>query len=262
MRVFWKGGGVTDAPEREVLPGMYVEAAPWWPLLSPPEEYAEEAEHLRGLLRSARIDVRTVLDLGSGGGHLASHLTPHLDVCLVDLSPAMLEVSRGLNPDAEHICADMRTWRGDREFDAVILHDAIDYMSSREDLAAALATAYAHCRPGGVVIALPDHTRETYAATTGHGGIDGVDGRGARFLEWSWDPDPGDDTIVTHYVMTLRGRDGAVRVIHDQHVTGLFSIHTWVELLAAAGFDPVDAVEPAEPDVAPDVFFVAHRPMA
>ncbi|MBM3687442.1 MAG: class I SAM-dependent methyltransferase, partial [Actinobacteria bacterium] len=171
MRVFWKGGGVTDAREADALPGMYVEAAPWWPLLSPPEEYVEEADHLRGLLRSARIDVRTVLDLGSGGGHLASHLTPHLDVCLVDLSPAMLEVSRGLNPDAEHICADMRTWRGDREFDAVILHDAIDYMATREDLAAALATAYAHCRPGGVVVALPDHTRETYAATTGHGGI-------------------------------------------------------------------------------------------
>ena len=114
-----------------------------------------------------------------------------------------------------------------------------------------LATAYAHCRPGGVVIALPDHTRETYAATTGHGGIDGVDGRGARFLEWSWDPDPADDTILTHYVMTLRERDGTVRVIHDQHVTGLFSIQTWVELLTVAGFDPVDAVEPAEPDAAP-----------
>jgi len=262
MRISCKAGVVEVARERQSLPGMYVEAAPWWPLLSPPAEYAEEAAHLRGLLLGARIDVRTVLDLGSGGGHLASHLTPYADVCLVDLSPEMLEVSRQLNPGCEHICADMRTWRGDREFDAVILHDAIDYMATREDLAAALATAYAHCRPGGIVITLPDHTRETYAATTGHGGVDGVDGRGARFLEWSWDPDPGDDTILTHYILTLRERNGAVRVIHDEHITGLFSIHTWVEMLTAAGFDPVDAVEPAEPDVAPDVFFVAHRPMA
>ena len=242
------------------LPGMYVEAAPWWPLLSPPEEYAEEAEYLRGLLAGASINVREVLDLGSGGGHLASHLTSHLDVCLVDLSPAMLEVSRRLNPEAEHICADMRTWRGDRMFDAVILHDAIDYMATREDLASGLATAYAHCRPGGVVVALPDHTQETYSASTGHGGIDGVDGRGARFLEWSWDPDPDDDTITTHYVMTLRERDGSVRIVHDEHVTGLFSISTWVELLERAGFDPVAAIEPAEPDVAPDVIFIAHRP--
>lgn len=262
MPISCKAGVVEVARERQSLPGMYVEAAPWWPLLSPPAEYAEEAAHLRGLLLGARIDVRTVLDLGSGGGHLASHLTPYADVCLVDLSLEMLEVSRQLNPGCEHICADMRTWRGDREFDAVILHDAIDYMATREDLAAALATAYAHCRPGGIVITLPDHTRETYAATTGHGGVDGVDGRGARFLEWSWDPDPGDDTILTHYILTLRERNGAVRVIHDEHITGLFSIHTWVEMLTAAGFDPVDAVEPPEPDVAPDVFFVAYRPMA
>lgn len=242
------------------LPGMYAEAAPWWPLLSPPQEYAEEAEHLRDLLRGARIDVREVLDLGSGGGHLASHLTAYLDVCLVDLSPAMLDVSRELNPGSEHVCADMRTWRGGRQFDAVILHDAIDYMATREDLAAALATAHAHCRPGGIVVALPDHTRETYSASTGHGGVDGTDGRGARFLEWSWDPDPTDDTITTQYVMALRGRDGSVRVIHDEHVTGIFSVATWIDLLTAAGFDPVAAIEPDEPDVAPDVFFVAHRP--
>lgn len=258
----WQAGGMTEFGDGSDLPEMYVEAAPWWPLLSPPEEYAEEADHMIGLLRGAQIDVREVLDLGSGGGHLASYLTPHVEICLVDLSPAMLDVSRELNPDSEHICADMRTWRGAREFDAVILHDAIDYMATREDLVAALATAFVHCRPGGIVIALPDHTRETYVASTGHGGVDGIDGRGARFLEWSWDPDPADDTIVTQYVMALRGRDGAVRVIHDEHVTGLFSIHTWVELLAEAGFDPVDAVEPSEPDVAPDVFFVAHRPMA
>jgi len=245
----------------ENAPSMYAEAAPWWPLLSPPEEYAEEADHLRGLLRGAAIDVHEVLDLGSGGGHLASHLTSDLSVCLLDISPDMLEVSRRLNPGSEHICADMRTWRADRMFDAVVLHDAIDYMASRADLVAALATAYAHCRPGGIVVALPDYTRETYSATTGHGGVDGVDGRGARFLKWSWDPDPRDDTVITHYVMTLRERDGSVRVLHDEQITGIFSVTTWLELLGEAGFDPVYVIEPEEPDVAPDVFFVAHRPL-
>ncbi len=52
----------------QALPGMYVEAAPWWPLLSPPEEYADEAEHLRSVLSRTGLDVRTVLDLGSGNG--------------------------------------------------------------------------------------------------------------------------------------------------------------------------------------------------
>ena len=58
--------------------------------------------------------------------------------------------------------------------------------------------AWAHLRPRGVAVLLPDHVRETYRAGTAHGGSDGVDGRGARFLEWTWDPDPRHTSVVQH----------------------------------------------------------------
>src|SRR5215470_7109022 len=48
---------------------LYSDLAPWWPLISAPEEYTEEAATAAAILSSAAIGVREVLELGSGGGH-------------------------------------------------------------------------------------------------------------------------------------------------------------------------------------------------
>ena len=53
---------------------LYGDLASWWPLISAPEEYTEEAATAATMLNSASIDVHDVLELGSGGGHNAVHL--------------------------------------------------------------------------------------------------------------------------------------------------------------------------------------------
>ena len=138
-------------PEFHAEHRFYGELAPWWPLISPPEEYAEEAAFAAGLL-AADGATTTVLELGSGGGHVASHLADRFRLTLVDLSEPMLQVSRALNPTADHHQGDMRTVRLDTQFDAVLIHDAIDYMTTEVDLRAAIQTAYAHVRPGGLAV--------------------------------------------------------------------------------------------------------------
>ena len=81
-------------------PRLYRELAPWWPLLSPAEEYLEEATFYRELLEAAcQTPPRTLLELGSGGGNNASHLKEQLALTLVDRSPEMLSLSRALNPE-------------------------------------------------------------------------------------------------------------------------------------------------------------------
>ncbi len=96
----------------ETLPKLYREIADWWPILSTPEEYAEEAElYRKALVTSASAPIHTLLELGSGGGSNASHLKKHFQMTLVDLSPGMLEVSRKLNPECEHLQGDMRSVR-------------------------------------------------------------------------------------------------------------------------------------------------------
>jgi ubiquinone/menaquinone biosynthesis C-methylase UbiE len=219
------------------IPLLYSELADWWPILSIPEDYAEEAAFYQQVLQSACASPpRTLLELGSGGGNNASHLKKTFQMTLVDLSPEMLQVSQRLNPECEHIQGDMRTVRLGRTFDAVFIQDAIVYMTSEADLLQALKTAYAHCKPGGAALFAPDHTRETYRPATDHGGHDGV-GRSLRYLEWSWDPDPSDTTYIFYMVYLLREGEREVRAVTDKHICGLFGQEDWLRLMAMAGFE-------------------------
>lgn len=245
------------------IPRMYDELASWWPLLSPPSEYEEEAaSYARALEAASARPIGTVLELGSGGGSNAVHLARRFEMVLVEPSAGMRAVSRALNPGCSHVAGDMRTIRLGRQFDAVFVHDAVCYMTSEADLRMAIETAFLHCRPGGAAIFAPDFVRENFRPATEHGGSD-AHGRGLRYLEWTWDPDPSDTTYLVDYALMLRGGDGVVRVEHDRHVEGLFARETWLRLLSDAGFEarclPFEhsALEPGSHEI-----FVARRPGA
>lgn len=227
--------GTSDASD---TPKLYAELASWWPLLSTPVDYAEEAAfYRRALVDACERPPETLLELGCGGGNNASHLKAHFRMTLADRSPGMLAVSRALNPECEHVEGDMRTLRLGRLFDAVFIHDAIAYMTTEQDLRSAMETAFAHCRPGGAALFCPDHVREIFRPRTAHGGHDG-ESRSLRYLEWSWDPDPADTTYENHMVYLLREEDGSVRVEHDRHLLGLFGRDDWLRLLRETGFEP------------------------
>jgi SAM-dependent methyltransferase len=243
------------------MPKLYDDLAAWWPLFSPPEDYAEEAEFYGAQLRTAGdAPCDSLLELGSGGGNNASFLTARFGrVTLVDPAPGMLAVSRRLNPHAEHVEGDMRTLRLGRTFDRVLIHDAICYMTTRADLCRAIETAYVHTRPGGAALFAPDHVRENFVASTDHGGVDG-DGRGVRFLEWSRDPDPADETYTVDYAILLRDGD-VVSVEHDRHIEGLFPRDAWLRMLADVGFEArAIAFDHSELEPGSYEVFVATKP--
>jgi SAM-dependent methyltransferase len=204
--------------------------------MSAPDDYAEEARQYAELLSAACHPTR-ILELGSGGGNNASHLKRSFDMTLVELSSDMLAVSRKLNPECTHHQGDMRTlWLGE-QFDAVFVHDAISYMTTPEDLARAIETAAAHCRPGGAVLLVPDYFRETYEPSVTTGGHDDGD-RSLRYIEWTYDPDPADTTVERDFAFLLRDGRGPTQVVHDHHTTGLFARALWLDLCRKAGLVP------------------------
>jgi trans-aconitate methyltransferase len=174
---------------------------------------------------------------------------------LVDLAPGMLEVSRRINPDAEHVEGDMRTVLLGRTFDAVVIHDAIMYLLTEADLTAALATASAHLKPGGAVIVLPDCVSETYAPNVESGGEDGEDGRSMRYLIWCQEPVSGATAFHEDFLMLLRKPDGTVEAVHDRHTFGVFPRHTWIAAFKRSEFvTPIVRSDPWRQDV-----FIARR---
>jgi SAM-dependent methyltransferase len=235
-------------------PKLYSELAHWWPIFSAKEDYADEAATFRDILKSTNTpSPETVVEFGSGGGNNAFHMKADFAMTLVDASADMLEVSRAINPECEHVVGDMRSVRLGRLFDAVFIHDAVMYMTSEDDLRRAIETAFVHVRPGGVALIAPDFVHETFVPSTDDGGHDG-EGRAMRWIEWSFDPDPADSTFLAHFVYMLKEGD-TVTVEHDVHTCGLFARDVWLRLFQETGFRTRIVVDNYKRDL-----FVALKP--
>ena len=220
---------------------LYSDLAHLWPVISPPEEYLVEAQEWLDVIRD-RLDVApspgqtlpTLLELGCGGGHLLSHLTPYFITEAVDLSPQMLEISRRLNPQTLHHVGDMRTFRLGREFDVVAIHDAVNYMITEDDLWAAIETAAVHLNPGGLVLLAPDCVQETFSGPRVVEWTREAEDRSVTFIEYVGKPQPGSTSVESVFIFVI-DEGGELKVEVDRHTGGLFPAETWLNLLAAAG---------------------------
>jgi hypothetical protein len=215
---------------------LYSDLAWLWPVMSPPEEYAEEAAHWKNTLRELLGPGRhEILELGVGGGHNLSHLTSDFNATAVDLSEPMLANSKKLNPTVTHIAGDMRSGRLGKKFRAVLIHDAISHITSEDDLLATVKTAAAHLESGGVFITTPDNIRDTFKSPR----VESVMCSGKEFhltcCEYTHDPDPGDTTIETIFTYLIE-KEGRLQIEHDRMITGLFPLATWKRLIEGAGF--------------------------
>jgi hypothetical protein len=185
-------------------PLLYGELASWYRLVDPPDDHRTEAEfYIECFERAVSGPCETLLELGAGAGHNGLHLKKRLRCTLSDLSEAMRTLSLELNPECEHVAGDMRTMRLERTFDAVLVHDAICYMTTREDLEAAARTAFVNTRPGGAAMFVPDCVRETFHEQSELQGA-GAGERSARFLMWTWDPDPTDEAYRVDFAFLFR----------------------------------------------------------
>jgi SAM-dependent methyltransferase len=103
-----------------------------------------------------------ILDLCAGTGtHAREFVAAGATVVGVDRSPQMLAIARTKVPQASFVCADVRELALPARFDAVVcLYGSIHYLETPDDVQAALARAYDHLVPGGVlVLELRDHDR-------------------------------------------------------------------------------------------------------
>lgn len=215
---------------------IYTELASWYPLLTPRHEYEQEGTEYRDhLLHHLGPGAHELLELGCGAGHNAWYLGPQFRCTLTDLSPQMLDLARKNLPDATFHAGDMRTLRLHRQFDAILVHDAIDYMTTRDDLRAVARTVAVHLKPHGAALLAPDHTKESFEPATESDGSDGDDGRALRYLMWTWDPDPMDETAVVDFTIVMRTGTDLPELVHDRHVVGLFPQAVWHEAFADAG---------------------------
>ena len=147
----------------------------------------------------------------------------------------MLENCARLVPKVRRVLGDMRTLRLEEQFDAVLIHDAIDYMRTAADVRAALATAAAHLRPGGVLFVAPTYTKNNFV--DGEAEHDADASANLTYLSYVHDPVPSDSEYELMLVYLIRDPGTrAVEATVDRHRCGLFSERQWLVFLRGAGF--------------------------
>ena len=233
-----------------MLPHLYSDLADLWPLISPPRDYQHTADVLTGVLHellgpAPQGKRHSLVEFGVGAGHSLCHFAKTFDAHGVDLSPCMITLSARHNSNATHYVGDMRDVDLQHTFDAVLIHDAIEYMISESDVRKTLANAARHLRNGGVLVVSPTYVTESFVnhdtATDFH--TDG--GREVTCVSRV----EKDDSSPHQYqfVLTLLVREhGELRVIEDRCSCGVFSRDQWRRNITEAGFDPVDTLHAVE----------------
>lgn len=215
---------------------LYTDLSWLWPIISPVEDYRSEAgEFLRVISKHARIPVRSLLDMGCGGGHNDHFLKDHFSVVGVDTSPEMLSLARRLNPTIEYQIGDMRSLQLAQTFDAVMVADSIGYMLDETNLLATFSTAFRHLNPGGVFCTYAEETPQFFEQNETYHSAHHVGDLEVTLVENYYDPDPHDTTYEISFVYLIR-QAGKLTIEHDYHLAGIFPEDTWIRLMREAGF--------------------------
>ncbi len=223
---------------------LYNDLAWTWPIISPYEDYIDEADEFINAMREhSQIEIKTMLNLGCGGGHNDYHLKNFCSITSVDLSESMLDLARDLNPEVEYLHGDMRSIDLGRQFDSVVIYDAIASMVCKDDLQAAFKTAFRHLKPGGVFItyaeASKDHSWDKRVISSCHE----KDGIEITFIENYRVIDP-EDTILEGVFIYLIRKNGKLVIETDRHIQGIFELSEWIRLLNKTGFEVIQSIFP------------------
>lgn len=218
---------------------LYEELAKYWTMISPVDgdDYKAEAVIWKNVIGKYCQKQRPfALELGVGGGNNLSHLTDIADAWAVDLSEQMLENSKKINPNVKHCLGDMRNVRLERKFDIVMVHDAVTYMKTEDDLLRLFDTARYHLDNDGILVMSPDHFKDCFVDNSFVSFQTIKDGIVLNFTEYNYDTDPNDTVFNCHFDVTVR-EGFKIRHFDDDHELGLFWMDDWKRLLEMSGFD-------------------------
>jgi SAM-dependent methyltransferase len=116
-------------------------------------ERSEAAERLSELVREAKPNARTVLELGCGTGSILKHLQGNYEVSGLDISSRMLSIARKKVPRAKLLRQDMVDFQIDERFDVIFcVFDSINHVRRFSDWKRVFVGVRRHLLPGGCLI--------------------------------------------------------------------------------------------------------------
>lgn len=219
---------------------MFQLSARHYDVLHANKDYEREAHLLRDRLSRLDPSLHTVLDVACGTGAHDEHLCRFYEVDGLDLNNGFLEDARRRNSRGQYYQQDMRDFRLDRLYDAVIcLFSSIAYARTRADLVRSLACCRDHLTPRGVIVIEPWFTPDVWEAPSLHSDHSAEgEVRIARMTRSSRRSEGGEDVSVmdVHYLV---GSADGVEHLQETHEHGLYTHRQMESALVEVGFNDV-----------------------
>ena len=256
------------APDQALT--AYDGLAPHYDAFTAGYDYERWLDALEGLAREHGVQGRRLLDVGCGTGK--SFLPMHArgyEIVACDLSPGMVARAREKAPsDVDLFVADMRELPRFGSFDLITcLDDAVNYLTSADELRAAMRGFARNLRPGGVAV-FDANTLATYR--TSFASDAALDREGA-FICWRGeaDPDAEPGALASAWIEVFESaEDGTWRRSRTRHLqrhhpredVAAAVRAAGLELVAVHGQSPGVRLDP-EPDESrhSKVVYVARR---
>jgi len=227
--------------------------AKYYDLLYQDKDYAAETGYIDHMIKTYQPGAKEILDLGCGTGNHAFCLAEKgYRVTGVDQSRLNIEractklVSNGTSPsDMQFLRSDIRDFSSDRTYDVVIsLFHVMSYLNQADDVRAAFHTAKSHLQPGGLFIF--DCWYGPAVLTQGPGyRVKKVENETKQVIRIT-EPELRSDeniVVVNFHMLIIDKTSNKVSEVRETHRMRYFFKPEIDDLLAAAGFTPIDCLE-------------------
>ena len=196
-------------------------------------DYDANAARVEALIRERVPGAATLLEVACGTGAYLERLADGFEVAGLDISAPMLERARARLPAAELVQGDMRDFALDRRFDAVVcLFSSIAYMTSLEDLHAAVRGFADHLVLGGVAILEPWFPPDQWD----DGYVGAMSARNDELAVGRVSTSVRDGRVVTmRWAFAVAHSSGGIETYVEEHPTGQFTVQEHLDAFAAAG---------------------------
>jgi SAM-dependent methyltransferase len=221
------------------------------------KDYSAEAEKFADLVRRARPQCRTLLDVGCGTGEHARLLAEvhGFEVDGIDISPEMIERTRAKCPRGQFEVGDMTDFQLGRRYDGVLnLFGAIAHAVTLPRLRDTVACMRDHLAPGGVVVVQPYLTPDELRVGTAEYTVEAGDLRVTRTRR----SEREGHRQLLYFHFNVEGPDGT-QELDEFHDLGLFTVEETLAAFSAVGLAAV--YDPGSSDeLGGHGFYVASAP--